>query len=225
MHGAGCVSSDALYAWTDSVEDYLKRILGKDSPQVTGFRGMAIAVTDLGDPNPEETAARDRMKDLGEHLTHLRTIVKNLTREVGFEQGATSKPKNGDLWLLLHAKVVKAAQERFENGHFADAVEASFKELNSVVKDMVKKKTGQELDGTSLMQKAFSPNAPVLIALDDLSTQSGQSIQEGYMQIFAGSMKGIRNPKAHANLTISRERCIHFLFLASLLFCKLDERL
>jgi len=43
------------------------------------------------------------------------------------------------------------------------------------------------------------------------------------MQIFAGSMTGIRNPKAHGNLNITRERGIHLLFLASLLFHKLDE--
>jgi len=44
------------------------------------------------------------------------------------------------------------------------------------------------------------------------------------MQIFAGAMTGIRNPKAHANIVIDRNRAIHLLFLASLLFFKLDER-
>jgi len=45
------------------------------------------------------------------------------------------------------------------------------------------------------------------------------------MEIFAGAMLGIRNPKAHKNLTISRERAIHHPFLAGLLFFKSDERL
>ncbi len=43
------------------------------------------------------------------------------------------------------------------------------------------------------------------------------------MYIFAGAMTGIRNPKAHDNLTISIERATHFIFLASLLMYKLDE--
>jgi len=30
------------------------------------------------------------------------------------------------------------------------------------------------------------------------------------MQIFAGSMTGIRNPKAHSNITIDAPRAIHF---------------
>jgi len=35
---------------------------------------------------------------------------------------------------------------------------------------------------------------------------AGRNIQRGYMQIFAGAMIGIRNPKAHKNITIGRER-------------------
>ncbi len=43
------------------------------------------------------------------------------------------------------------------------------------------------------------------------------------MELFSGSMIGIRNPKAHANISITKERAIHFIFLASLLMYKLDE--
>jgi hypothetical protein len=43
------------------------------------------------------------------------------------------------------------------------------------------------------------------------------------MQLFAGSMIGIRNPKAHENVVIDKNRAIHFLFLSSLLMYKIDE--
>jgi hypothetical protein len=66
---------------------------------------------------------------------------------------------------------------------------------------------------------------PNWLSLDDLSSVSGQDIQKGYMQIFAGAMTGIRNPKAHANITITPERAIHLLYLARLLLSKVDERL
>ena len=74
------------------------------------------------------------------------------------------------------------------------------------------------------MNKAFSVNNPVVV-LDDLSTESGRNVQQGYMQIFAGSMIGIRNPKAHANVTIDDMRTRHSLYLASLLAHRFDERL
>ncbi|MGA3284750.1 MAG: TIGR02391 family protein, partial [Verrucomicrobiota bacterium] len=76
----------------------------------------------------------------------------------------------------------------------------------------------------SLMRTAFSANNPVIV-LDDLSTDSGKNIQQGYMDIFAGSMTGIRNPKAHGNVQIDSKRAIHMLFLASHLLYIFDERL
>ncbi len=72
------------------------------------------------------------------------------------------------------------------------------------------------------MLSAFSVNQPT-IRLDDLSTESGRNIQEGYMHIYAGAIQAIRNPKAHEIISITPERAIHFVTLASLLMYKLDE--
>lgn len=58
-----------------------------------------------------------------------------------------------------------------------------------------------------------------------LETVTGKILQQGDMQIAAGAMLGIRNPKAHDNVDIDETRAIHFLFLASLLLQKLDERI
>ena len=127
-----------------------------------------------------------------------------------------------DFWFMIHESIIRVAKDKFEDGYYADAVESAFKEINKRVKEIVKDKTSDEIDGAGLMTTAFSPNKPI-ITLDDLSSQSGRDIQKGYMQIFAGAMTGIRNPKAHDNITISRERAIHFIFLASLLMHKLDE--
>lgn len=127
-----------------------------------------------------------------------------------------------DFWSMIHEDIIKVAKNKFEDGYYADAVESAFKEINKRVKEIVKNKTGEELDGAALMYKAFSERTPVII-LDNLSTETGKNIQKGYMQIFAGAMIGIRNPKAHENIIISKERATHFIFLASLLMYKLDE--
>ena len=127
-----------------------------------------------------------------------------------------------DFWSIIHPVITNISKKKFEDGHFADAVESALKEVNTRVKEHVKSLTGEELDGSSLMKHAFSLNKP-LILLGDLATTTGRNIQLGYMEIFSGSMTGIRNPKTHANITIERARSIHFLFLASLLMFKLDE--
>ncbi|BAM05862.1 hypothetical protein LFE_0134 [Leptospirillum ferrooxidans C2-3] len=49
-----------------------------------------------------------------------------------------------------------------------------------------------------------------------------ESVQR-LMEIFAGSMTGIRNPKAHEIVSIDSTRAIHFLFLASLEMNRLDD--
>ena len=129
-----------------------------------------------------------------------------------------------DFWSRLHPSVVQVAKDRFNALQYADAVEAALKELNSRVKDYVKRGTRQEFDGADLMNRAFSVKAPV-IRLADLSTEDGQNIQKGYMQIFAGAMIGIRNPKTHSNIIIDARRAIHLLHLASLLHFVFDDRL
>jgi len=135
---------------------------------------------------------------------------------------AVFAPVSGFDWSLIHPEVSKVAVTRFAAGHFADSVEAALKAVNERVKKVVLEKTGKEHDGSDLMARAFSLKKPILL-LGDLSTVTGQNMQVGYMQIFAGSMTGIRNPKAHENIEIDAARAIHFLFLASLLMAKLDE--
>jgi uncharacterized protein (TIGR02391 family) len=127
-------------------------------------------------------------------------------------------------WETLHPSVVKVAKSRFESGHYADAVEAALKELNAIIKEIYRQRTGEELDGVNLMRKAFSPSHPVIV-LGDLATETGRNIQQGYMDIFAGAIAGIRNPKAHDNIEIDEIRAVHHLFVVSLLFSKLDEKL
>jgi len=126
-------------------------------------------------------------------------------------------------WVMLHPEVVKVAKSRFESGHYADAVEASLKEINDIIKTMVRKRTGKDYDGSDLMERAFSTHDPT-ITLADLTEDTGRNIQVGYQKLFAGSMIGIRNPKAHKNIIIDEIRAMHFLFLASLLMYKLEER-
>lgn len=129
------------------------------------------------------------------------------------------------IWMLFHPKVVKLAKGRYESGHYADAVEAVeavFKELNSRIKRLWLKRGGQETDGPDLMRKVLKPEGG-LIRLGDINTETGRRIQQGYMEIFAGSMSSFRNPNAHANLDISPEQAVHHLMLGSLLFNVLDE--
>lgn len=122
----------------------------------------------------------------------------------------------------IHGMISNVCKKKYFDGHYADAVESAFKEVNSRCKKIYKTKTGEEKDGSDLMNKLFSPNNPTL-AFEDNSTESGKNVQQGYMQIFSGSMTGIRNPKAHENQVLTKESSYKRLMLASLLMEKIDE--
>lgn len=127
-------------------------------------------------------------------------------------------------WEFVHPRVKALAKPRYEAGFFGDAVEACFKEVNDAVKRIVHDEHGRELDGSGLMTTAFSPQNP-LIKLSPLISETDKNIQQGYMQIFSGSMTGIRNPKAHGNLNPDSSKALHLISLASLLMHKVDERI
>ena len=166
--------------------------------------------------------------DDDEKVSLLQQFIESLTpgdhpaRSIVGLQTSTKAMVVPEGWNLIHPSIQKIAAPRFSSSTFADAVEAALKHVNSRVKTYVKDKVGEELDGAPLMNRAFSPKNPVIV-LDDLATETGRNIQLGYMQIFAGAMIGIRNPKAHANIEITKERAMHFLMLASLLMAKLDD--
>lgn len=123
---------------------------------------------------------------------------------------------------LLHPAVVRVAESRIKSGHYADAVEGAFKELNIAVKAKVRQKFSIELDGQPLMQRVFSPDNPLLLVEGNLDTQTNKDTQRGYMMMFSGAMSAIRNPKAHENMTISKDDAVRKLMFASMLMYKLD---
>ena len=71
----------------------------------------------------------------------------------------------------------------------------------------------------SFIKTSFS----IWLIFEDIKSKSGENVQNGFMQIFAGAMIGIRNPKAHENQTVSKDSAIKSLVFASLLMDKIDE--
>ena len=123
---------------------------------------------------------------------------------------------------MLHPVIVSVSESRMKSGHYADAVEGAFKELNNAVKVKVRSRLNAELDGQKLMQRVFSLDNPVLLVEGNLDTQTNKDIQQGYMMMFSGAMSAIRNPKAHENKTISKDDAIRKLMFASMLMYKLE---
>ncbi|OIQ95054.1 protein of unknown function (hypoth_ymh) [mine drainage metagenome] len=120
---------------------------------------------------------------------------------------------------LLHPVIFAHAFQHYVNGHYRDAV------LNSVVAifDLMRERTGLDLDGAALATQVLSLEKPHLI-LSELDTESGRNDQKGFMQILIGTYLGVRNPKAHSlSHDLDPEKAAQYLIFASLLARRIYE--
>ena len=129
-------------------------------------------------------------------------------------------------WLMQFDAFVKddglrdVCRRLFADGHYTIAVEKAC----TYIDNMVGRKSGRaDKDGADLMRTVFSPRNPML-RLNELATRSDRNEQQGYMDIFAGIMTGIRNPRAHKyNLEDSPEEALERLVMANHLMRMLNR--
>lgn len=137
------------------------------------------------------------------------------------------------MWTELNPRITQLCRQHFENEFYADCILTALRDINTKVKTFVLRETGNEYDGVDLMRKAFSFNynrrtgnidrMPIISLVENLYSETNRNLQDGYMNLFAGSISAFRNTKAHENMNPSRNRTIHMLYLCSLLLYKLDE--
>lgn len=136
------------------------------------------------------------------HLpTNILTLAQNMQKELAELDALykTTPTSSGTAKifdeLVTNKTLHKKTEKLFKDGHHARAVEEAYKLLDNVVKTKANLRQSN-LSGSSLMQKVFTPNKPIL-RMNAGATVSEQDEQNGYMQIYAGCMTGIRNPRAH----------------------------
>ena len=138
---------------------------------------------------------------------------------------AKAQHERNDIWLCIHPLIQRASKKLYEDGHFANAAEDAFIEINERVKKLftIVKPGNKVPDGDTAMTTVFSTNKP-LIEFCDRSTETGFNKQKGYMEMLAGAMSALRNPKAHSNSeTIPAEESYRRLATASMLMYAIDD--
>jgi uncharacterized protein (TIGR02391 family) len=120
---------------------------------------------------------------------------------------------------LLHPTIRASALAQYRDGHWRDAVLNAF----IAVFDLVRSRTGLDLDGDRLATRVFSADKPLLVVAD-LSTESGRDDQVGFMMVMQGVFRGIRNPKAHSlQHDLNALKSAQYLVMASLLARRVGE--
>ncbi|RUX32598.1 TIGR02391 family protein [Mesorhizobium sp. M7A.F.Ca.US.011.01.1.1] len=152
-------------------------------------------------------------------ISKLKSVIEIFEERVGDEsENSIERTVRAYGGLDLQPEIARAANRLYQDGHYANAVEAAVKALNG----LVRLRSGLEFDGTTLMERAFNPSNPAL-KFNALQDQSDKDEQKGFMQLFSGAVSGLRNPRAHGFINDDAERALEFIAFVSLLAKLLDE--
>lgn len=118
----------------------------------------------------------------------------------------------------IHTDLPPKVRELFDDGHYPEATSLAFKFLEK----KIQKHSGLTAKmGEPLMMEALNGNT---IKLNAMVTVSEKDEQEGYRFIFAGGIRGIRNPRAHEpSIVDDPDICLDHLSLVSLLLRRLEQ--
>jgi uncharacterized protein (TIGR02391 family) len=156
------------------------------------------------------------LRQQGWHLLDGRLVIGERTHE---EPGPVTAAGRDVRVSALHPEVRQVAERYLDRELPEVAIFEAFKAVNNRVKRL----TGSDLDGHTLMGQAFSDKQPMLW-LADPATETGRNIQAGYRFLFMGAVQGLRNPDAHEQFVpLDEEEALEKLAFASMLMRRLDD--
>jgi uncharacterized protein (TIGR02391 family) len=213
---------DVLDNYKRRIDDTLDRVFGHNTIERGRFAVGTLDDTPsyLDRPRPSFRERQSHIKRCITRAINILASAHSALKERLEDSGKTpgARALTAYRGLDLHPDIARAASSLYQDGHYANAVEDAVKALNG----LVRRRSGLEIDGTALMEKAFSPNNPIL-KFNDLSDQSERDEQKGFMMMFSGAVSGLRNPRAHSFIHDDPERALEFVAFVSLLAKLLDE--
>ncbi len=208
--------------WRRNSEDILESAFG-----ITSTEYKRIADVHMTTKGTREEIQRTYVALVHRIQQEINSIIQKY-ETLGIEEKPTTTTKPTDTdespihlfdAMKFHPRIIKVSRKRFASGNYEDAIFRVFVEINNFVKE----KADSDDDGKSLMSNTFNCKNPI-IKLNALITQSDKDEQEGFMHLFMGAMQGIRNPKAHENLSPRDPlRTLEYLTLANLLMRRVEE--
>ena len=147
------------------------------------------------------------LEDLTRNLTNAKSVLDTIVVEAKKREDELQN----NVWTLVHPFITGAARVHMEQGRYADAVAAACKVITDRIREMVDAKTGESLEGTALLQRAFSPENPVIYFNDSIT-------QEAYRQLFTGALTAYGKSES-----VTMEDAMRKLMALSLLMEKLDS--
>jgi hypothetical protein len=158
--------------WKDTTAKIVKNLFGNDYLEL--FKQSDTSVFSYVDDSFNQ---EQYLEELDKKKKLLEGFIQEKARLETEASVSIGKPF-GLMDYDLHHLIKEVSKKRFEDGHYADAVEAAFKEVIKRVKEYIKDKTGENLDGDKAMNRAFGFESQVpLIKFNSLQTQEEKDEQ------------------------------------------------
>lgn len=207
-----------------NIQNSVLEIFGPESPEYRTHKHHEIYdgphfISMAGDgPDPRRQMSFEA--GIPKSISALEGLIATLQeKREDFEAAPVAVASAAFHGLSLHERIAGACAKLYDDGHYPEAVFAAAKSLTNYVRE---KSQRHDLDGADLMRQVFRPKAPIL-TFNDLSDQSDLDEQDGMMNLFAGVVLGVRNPRAHSFMVDTPDRALEYIGLISLLAKRLDE--
>jgi hypothetical protein len=118
--------------WSTACVEAIKATFGEDSSHIRTFFGQPRVIVSHGGTSYDNYAENRDAQSIQRRIGVLTSLVEQIDLEIGFEvpSGTTAST----FWDDIHPSITRVAKGRYEASHFADCVEAAFKEINGLVK-------------------------------------------------------------------------------------------
>jgi len=203
------------------IDDTLVEILGPDTLDYRRFKISYLYDGPVVRGGVKLDTVREGFRSgKADAISKLQTLIERFEEKLGdLGESPSGRALRNFSGLDLHPEIKRAVEGLFSNGYYANAVEDACKVLDA----LVRMRSGRDdLSGTDLMLKVFSPNGPIL-KFNNLANDSDRSEQQGMMYLHAGAMLAFRNPRAHALISDEAEEALEIISFISFLAKVLDS--
>ena len=174
-----------------------------------GFRVLATTA--------QHRKLKDELAQAGWQIEPETLVIGDPQRTLMPTEGEETRP--GPTTLSgLHPLIGEAAEALWVGGHRREAIQRAA----TAVLDAVRQQSGLDLDGKSLMARAFSPENPTIVVAD-LRTENGRNLQAGTHLIAMGAVAAIRNPVSHTLADHDEQQAREQLAVLSFVARRLDD--
>ncbi len=210
-----------LESLKNKVNDTLRGIFGANTIEYDQYKVFSLDIFNLHTGQTPlhkvKEAIRANIESAISNLTTIIDLFKENLDDLGETQSGKALKAFDD--LTLHPEIERSSADLFKDEHYSNAIGDACKALNL----LVKLRSGRDdLDGTDLMLKVFSPDKPIL-KFNELKTDSEKSEQRGMMFLFAGVMSALRNPRAHGLIDDDPENALEQISFISFLAKSLNK--